>query len=41
MTAPSKRRRDPVAIAVNFALVLAACFALAPLLWMLLSLIHI
>ncbi len=35
MTAPSKRRRDPVAIAVNGALVLAACFALAPLLWML------
>ena len=35
MTGASKRRRDPVAIAVNFALVLAACFALAPLLWML------
>lgn len=35
MTAASKRRRDPVALAVNFALVLAACFALAPLLWML------
>jgi len=35
MSASSKRRRDPVAIAVNLALVLAACFALAPLLWML------